>query len=377
MYKILRRILFLFTPETIHHIVLKLVILTKYLPITRSFIKWRFTYKDPSLEKELFGIKFNNPIGLAAGLDKNGECYNQLANFGFSFIEIGSITPEAQPGNVKPRCFRLPKESALINRMGINNNGVKYTLKQLKDEHPNIIVGGNISKGTLTPIENAGKDYERSFALLYDFVDYFVINVSCPNVKDLAKLQDINALSDIIDRLLNLRRYYEDYRPILIKVSPDIPKEHLDDIIETILISGIDGIVATNTTNDRSMLPPEEQQRLKDIGNGGLSGQPLFKKSLSMVKYISNKTNGTLPIIGVGGIMTPEQAKEMLDAGASLIQVYTGFIYNGPGFVKDILKYLVKEKVKENKLKENKLKEEKLKEEKNKKDIIKEDKKNE
>lgn len=342
MYKVLRPIIFsLFQPEQAHHITLQLIKIISYIPFSKSIIKTFFSYKNPKLEREVFGIKFNNPVGLAAGFDKNGDMYNHLANYGFSFIEIGSLTPSKQDGNPKPRCFRLVKDNAIINRMGINNNGVKYAVEYLKKHKPNCIIGGNISKSTGVSNENAPRDYEKSFAILYDFVDYFVLNVSCPNVKDLCKLQDINMLSEIIDRLLTLRRYFDDYKPILLKLSPDIPLEQLDEIIELVLISGLDGVIATNTTQSREGLNTS-QQEIDSIGNGGLSGAPLFKKSLERVKYIYKKTEGLLPIVAVGGIMSPEQAKEMLDAGASLIQVYSGFVYNGPSFVKKINKYLAK-----------------------------------
>lgn len=341
MYKLIKPFLFSFSPETAHKMIFTLLSILRYIPFSGCFLRLLYQYKSKSLNKEVFGINFPNPVGLAAGLDKNGEYYNDLANMGFGFIEIGSITPEAQPGNAKPRCFRLVQDKAIINRMGINNNGVKYTLEQLKKNHPKVIIGANLSKCTKTSNENAAKDYERSFTLLYDYVDYFVINVSCPNVKDLTKLQNIDSLGEIIDKLLTLRRYFDDYRPILLKISPDISDAQLDEIIDLIMISGIDGIMATNTTRSREGLVTYSE-RIKFIGDGGLSGAPLFEKSLKMVKYIHHKTNGSLPIIAVGGIITPQRAKQMLDAGASLVQIYSGFIYNGPGFVKKILKYLVK-----------------------------------
>lgn len=294
-----------------------------------------------NLEREVFGIKFKHPVGLAAGFDKNGEYYNTIANFGFSFVEIGSVTPEPQPGNPKPRSFRLPKDEALINRMGINNKGVKYMISSIQKNKPKVILGGNISKNSSTSNENAAGDYERTFSLLYDYVDYFALNVSCPNVKDLRKLQDIETLSQIIDKLLELRRYYDEYRPILLKLSPDLPKDNLDEVIDLVLTSGLDGVIATNTTTERESLGlKSEKSKIQSIGEGGLSGAPLFNKSLEMVKYISARTNGSLPIIAVGGIMSPENAKVMLDAGASLIQIYSGFIYKGPSFAKKIVKYL-------------------------------------
>lgn len=341
MYKLIRTILFSFSAETAHKITMRLIVILRYIPFGRNIVRWMFSYNHPTLEREVFGMKFKNPVGFAAGFDKNGDYYNDMANFGFSFLEIGSVTPQAQPGNPKPRLFRLIEDEAIINRMGINNNGVKYTLKQLQKEKPKLIVGGNIAKGANTPNEDAGKDYERSFSLLYDYVDYFVVNVSCPNVKDLTKLQNSESISDIIDRLLTLRRYFDEYRPILLKVSPDIDRGQLDEILDLMMRSGLDGIVASNTTISRDGLK-SDSSKVRVCGNGGLSGAPLFEKSLALVKYIHEKTNGTLPIIGVGGIMTPSQAKQMLDGGASLIQLYTGYIYNGPGLVKQILKYIVK-----------------------------------
>lgn len=341
MYKILRYFLFLFRPETAHHIVVKLLKIARYIPFFPSIIRSLYKVKDKkgNLKRELFGLTFENPVGLAAGFDKNGEYYNDLANFGFGFIEIGSLTPKPQDGNSKPRIFRLPDDKAIVNRMGINNLGIRYATKKIHKDPPRVILGGNIAKNSATPNENASKDYEYGFSLIYDYVDYVAINISCPNVKDLTNLQDITYLSNIVDNLLTIRRYSDDYRPILLKVSPDIPVDHLDDIIDLALISGLDGIIATNTTNSREGLISSPEW-IKEVGNGGLSGAPLFEKSLATVKHIHDKTNGIIPIIAVGGIMTPQQAKQMLDAGASLIEIYSGFIYEGPRIVKKILKYL-------------------------------------
>ena len=341
MFKILKPILFSFSPETAHNIVVGLLRFLNYFPIFPPLLRIFYCYKSPKLEKEVMGIKFKNPIGLAAGFDKNGEIYNQLSDFGFGFIEIGSLTPNEQIGNPKPRCFRLLQDSAIINRMGINNNGVKFAVSKLKERKSKTVIGANIIKSTASGNDMAPHDYEKSFAQLYDFVDYFVVNVSCPNVKGVTKLQDINSLSEIVDRLTTLRKYFDEYRPILLKISPDLTFEQLDEIIDLILVSGMDGIVATNTTTSREFLTTPSD-RVDFIGDGGLSGAPLFKKSLEIVQYIYNKTNGQLPIIAVGGVMTPKQAKEMIDSGASLVQIYTGFIYNGPGFVRSILKYLAK-----------------------------------
>lgn len=342
MFRLLfKPLLFSFSPETAHRIVARLLIILAYIPLSRYIVRFFFSYSHPTLEREVLGIRFPNPVGMAAGFDKNAELYNPLSDFGFGFVEIGSVTPSDQPGNSKPRVFRLVDDQAIINRMGINNKGVKHAVTKLKQTKPRVIIGGNISKSTASSNDKAPLDYEKSFAQLYDFVDYFVVNVSCPNVKGLTKLQDITSLSEIIDRLTLLRKYFDDYRPILLKVSPDLTDEQLDEIIELVLVSGLDGIVATNTTTLRSNLTTSDE-KIKNIGEGGLSGAPLYNRSLEMVKYISKKTEGQLPIIGVGGIMTPLQAKEMLDAGASLVQVYTGFIYNGPGFVRKILKHISK-----------------------------------
>jgi dihydroorotate dehydrogenase len=265
-----------------------------------------------------------------------------MANFGFGFVEIGSLTPKPQDGNPKPRCFRVPGDKAIINRFGINNKGVKNALEHLKKERPNVIVAANISKNTSSINEEAAKDYETSFGLLYDFVDMFVINISCPNVVGLTHLQDISFLSEIIDKLLALRLYYDEYRPILLKVSPDLSHAQLDEIIDYSLRSGIDGIVAGNTTRSRDGLTSISPEKIAEIGNGGLSGAPVHKKNLELVRYIHEKSEGKLPIVGVGGIMSPEDAKAMIDAGASLVEIYSGFIYEGPGLVKRIIKHLEK-----------------------------------
>lgn len=341
MYKhLLKPILFQFNPETAHNMLFAGLRFLRYIPFSGSIIRAIYKTDTPRLKKEVFGLNFPNPVGLAGGLDKNGEFYNDMANFGFGFVEIGSLTPKPQDGNPKPRCFRVPGDKAIINRFGINNKGVRNAVEHLKKERPNVIVAANISKNTTSINEEAAKDYEAAFALLYDFVDMFVVNISCPNVVGLTALQDMDFLSDIIDKLLNLRMYYDEYRPILLKVSPDLSHEQLNEIIEYSLRSGIDGIVAGNTTRSREGLNSISQEKIEAIGNGGLSGAPVHKKNLELIRYIHAKSEGKLPIIGVGGIMSPEDAKEMLDAGASLVEIYTGFIYEGPKLVKRILKHL-------------------------------------
>lgn len=340
MYKhILRPILFRFNAETAHNLTFSGLSLLRYIPFGRAIVRSLYKRTYPTLEREVFGIRFPNPVGLAGGLDKNGEYYNDMANFGFGFVEIGSLTPQPQDGNPKPRCFRSIQDKAIINRFGINNKGVKNAVEHLKKVRPEVIVAANISKNTTSINEDAAKDYESAFALMYDFVDMFVLNVSCPNVVGLTSLQDITFLSDIVDKLLSLRMYYDEYRPILLKVSPDLPHQQLDEIIDYCMRSGVDGIVAGNTTRSREGLTISQEQ-IDKIGNGGMSGAPIRKKNLELVRYISEKTKGKLPIIGVGGIMSGKDAKDMLDAGASLIEIYSGFIYEGPALIKNINKYL-------------------------------------
>ena len=341
MYKhFLKPILFRFNPETAHNILFSLLSFLRHVPFAQSIIRALYHRDSPSLEREVFGINFPNPVGLAGGLDKNGEFYNDMANFGFGFVEIGSLTPLPQDGNAKPRCWRVPGDKAIINRFGINNKGVRYAVEHLKKVRPEVVVAANISKNSNSINEEAAKDYETSFSLLYDFVDMFVVNVSCPNVVGLTALQDIGFLSDIVDRLLDLRMLYDNYRPILLKVSPDLSHEQLDEIIDYCLRSGIDGIVAGNTTRSREGLTSISQTKIEEIGNGGMSGAPIHKKNLELVRYVHERSQGKLPIIGVGGIMSPEDAKEMMDAGASLVEIYTGFIYEGPGLIKRIIKHL-------------------------------------
>ena len=341
MYKhFLKPILFRFNPETAHNLTFKGLSILRHIPFAHSIIRAIYKKDSPSLEREVFGIKFPNPVGLAGGLDKNGEYYNDMANFGFGFVEIGSLTPLPQDGNAKPRCFRVPGDKALINRFGINNKGVRNAVEHLKKVRPEVIVAANISKNSSSINEDAAKDYEKAFGLLYDFVDMFVVNVSCPNVVGLTALQDISFLGEIVDKLLDLRMYYDTYKPILLKVSPDLSHQQLDEIIDYCLRSGIDGIVAGNTTKSREGLTSISQEKIEAIGNGGMSGAPVHKKNLELVKYVHAKSEGRLPIIGVGGIMSPEQAKAMLDAGASLIEIYSGFIYEGPALIKNIIHYL-------------------------------------
>jgi dihydroorotate dehydrogenase len=316
----------------------------RYIPFAKGILRLAFSTRDKSLEREVLGIKFKNPVGLAAGFDKNAEVVGELDCLGFGFVEIGSVTPLPQSGNPRPRVFRLPGDKALINRMGVNNAGAKAVIKNLQRcrTKKQIIVGGNLSKNNNTFNVHAPADYERCFALLYNEVDYFVVNISCPNVSNLTQLQDRDILGQIIDRLINVRRYRDEYKPILLKISPDLNTAQVDDILGLVREKGVDGIVAVNTTVTREGLHTPAA-RVEAIGKGGLSGAPLTATAIERVRYIHAKTQGQVPIIGVGGIMTPDDAVHMLAAGASLVQVYTGFIYNGPAFVKKILKRLKQE----------------------------------
>ena len=343
MYKqIVRPILFRFHPEAIHQFTMLGLKILHRIPLFSSLIRFLYRYDSPSLQRELFGLRFPSPVGLAAGLDKNAEFYNELSDFGFSFVEVGSLTPKPQDGNPRPRLFRLPKDKAIINRMGINNKGIDYAIRNIQQAPPRCILVGNIAKNTTSLTdEEAISDYEHAFTRMYDFVDLFTLNVSCPNVEGLQSLQDISFLSDIVDPILAHRMAYDTYKPILVKISPDLPFEQVDDILDYCMLSGVDGIVAGNTTRRREGLQTP-QHRLEQIGRGGLSGAPLYEKTLALVRHIHNHTKGRLPIVGVGGIMTPGQALELLHAGASLLEIYTGFIYNGPRFIRTINKYLEK-----------------------------------
>jgi len=333
MYKLfIRPLFFLFDPETIHHFTLSFLKIVNSIPLVSSIFNF-FLPKVKSKPIELFGLRFNHPVGLAAGFDKNAEYIDELSNFGFSFIEIGAVTPLGQKGNPRPRIFRLKKNNALINRMGFNNKGLDNAIKNLKKRKSGVIVGANIGKNTNTPNDEANNDYVKCFKEMHDYVDYFTVNVSCPNIKDLKELQDKEALLELLTELKNINISKEKPKPILLKISPDLTWVQLDDTLEIIKRTGIDGIVAVNTTTSRSGLDYSEKE-INDIGNGGLSGLPLKNRATEMIKYIHDKTNGELPIIGVGGIMNSEDIKEKLDAGASLVQVFTGFIYEGPGIVK-------------------------------------------
>lgn len=315
------------------------------LPGMKSLLRAITHVNHPDLERELFGLKFKNPVGMAAGFDKQAEVYNELSCFGFSHIEIGTITPLGQAGNPKPRLFRLPKDKGLINRMGFNNHGLQAAIAHLKKKKTDAIIGGNIGKNTLTPNINAVLDYVRNFDELFDYVDYFVVNVSCPNISDLKELQDQEALMEILTALQKQNQAKPKRKPILLKVSPDLNHKQLDEVIDIVLNTRIDGVVATNTTISRDTIYAE-QKKAKQAGNGGLSGKPLRDRSTAVIRYLAEKSNKAFPIIGLGGILTAEDALEKLDAGADLVQLYTGFIYSGPFLARKINKAILRSSTK-------------------------------
>jgi dihydroorotate dehydrogenase len=297
--------------------------------------------KDARLEREVFGLKFDNPVGMAAGFDKDANLFDELASFGFGFVEIGTVTPLPQEGNPKPRLFRVKDDSGLINRMGFNNQGIEAAVARLRRRKTNIIIGGNIGKNKVTPNDEAVNDYEICFEKLFPYVDYFVVNVSSPNTPGLRDLQEKVPLTALLNRLQELNNAKESRKPILLKIAPDLTNEQFDDIIEIVADTKIDGVVATNTTIDRSGLKTDKT-KVEVIGNGGLSGKPVRARSTEVIKYLADKSNRAFPIIGVGGIHSAEDALEKLDAGATLLQVYTGFIYEGPSLVKRINKEILK-----------------------------------
>ena len=337
MYKkIIRPILFRIDPERIHGVINTGLKVARCVGIGKV-MDWCYNPRCLQLETEFCGIKFPNKIGIAAGFDKNAEVYKMLGNMGFGHVEIGTVTPRPQPGNPKPRLFRLPADSALINRMGFNNKGVENAVKNLRRRNNKIVIGGNIGKNSSTPNEKAVDDYVACFQALYDYVDYITVNVSCPNVTNLRELQGQESLERILSALAEQRKQKAVYKPILLKISPDLNFQQIDESLVIIERYGIDGIVAANTSTTRNGLKTSEE-RIKEIANGGLSGQPLRDRSVEIIRYISQKTGGKLPIIGVGGTMSPDDAIAKLEAGATLVQVFTGFIYYGPKLAKDVNK---------------------------------------
>ena len=337
MYKlIIRPLFFLFDPEKIHHFTFSFIRLVSKIPGVPFIIKKLYQLEDKSLEKELFGLKFKNPVGLAAGFDKDAKLFNELSNFGFGFIEIGTLTPKAQDGNPKKRLFRLKKDKAIINRMGFNNGGVEAAVSRLK-QNKGVLIGGNIGKNKITPNEIAVEDYKLCFEALYDYVDYFVVNVSSPNTPNLRALQEKEPLTELLNTLQDLNSKKVKSKPILLKIAPDLTNDQLLDIIDIVSVTKIAGVIATNTTISREGLVSNQKHE-----TGGLSGQPLSNRSTEVIKFLSEKSNKAFPIIGVGGIHSADEALEKLNAGADLVQLYTGFIYEGPKLIKDINKALLK-----------------------------------
>lgn len=342
MYKLLLRpLFFLFDPEKVHHFTFSLIKLTSKIPRFTTIYRSLYAVDDKRLERKLFGLTFKNPVGLAAGFDKNAVLFNELANFGFGFIEIGTVTPKAQTGNPKKRLFRLKKDKGIINRMGFNNEGLKAAITQLKKNKKKLIIGGNIGKNTQTKPENYTNDYLECFVALHPYVDYFVLNVSCPNVGSHTKLNDKDYLEELINTVKKTNKTFRKEKPILLKIAPDLNTNQLDEIIELVTNTKLDGVIASNTSTNRSGLKTTAAE-LEAIGNGGLSGQPIKEKSTQVIKYLSENSNKAFPIIGVGGIHSANDALEKIKAGADLIQIYTGFIYEGPRLIKQINKAILK-----------------------------------
>lgn len=336
MYQLLiRPFLFLFDPEKVHHFTFSWIKFLNQIPGVSALIRKMFEVNHPKLKRTVFGLEFKNPVGLAAGFDKDAKLFNELSNFGFGFIEIGTLTPKPQEGNPKKRLFRLKEDQAIINRMGFNNGGVLEAVERLKN-NKGVLIGGNIGKNKVTPNEDADSDYEICFNALYDYVDYFVVNVSSPNTPNLRALQEKEPLTKLLQHLQNINTTKPKQKPILLKIAPDLTDSQLLDIIDIVKETKIAGVIATNTTLSREGLTSDNKKE-----TGGMSGKPLEKRSTEVIRFLSLKSNQAFPIIGVGGIHDAEDALEKLAAGASLVQLYTGFIYEGPALVKNINKAIL------------------------------------
>ena len=342
MYQFVRSILFRFDAEKVHYFVVGLLQSIVKFPPTKWIFRSMYHVEHPALEREFIGLKFPNPVGLAAGFDKNAKYFNEMESCGFGFIEIGTVTPLAQPGNDLPRLFRLKKDEAILNRMGFNNNGVQEALKHLKArKNHQLIIGGNIGKNKWTPNEEALNDYVICFEALFDEVDYFAVNVSSPNTPNLRALQDKGPLMELLSTLQQKNEAKATPKPILLKIAPDLTNEQLDEIIEIVQETKIAGLIATNTTISREgLITPSAE--VEAIGAGGVSGKPLTQRSTEVIRYIHTKSNGSIPMMAVGGIHTAQDALDKLDAGATLVQLYSGFIYEGPGLIKEINQALIK-----------------------------------
>lgn len=334
--KIIKPLLFRFDPEGVHHFIFSAIKWMHYLPGVGVLLRTLFRVQHPKLERKVFGLHFPNPVGLAAGFDKDAKLYKELSNFGFGFIEIGTVTPKPQGGNPKKRLFRLKEDTALINRMGFNNEGVLAAAARLK-KNTSVLIGGNIGKNKVTPNAEATADYIRCFDALFEVVDYFVVNVSSPNTPNLRALQDKAPLTALLNTLQERNACYPKRKPILLKIAPDLTNEQLTDIIEIVKTTAIDGVIATNTTLSREGLKSKYKNE-----TGGLSGRPLTQRSTEVIRFLAEKSHKAFPIIGVGGIHTAADALEKLQAGADLVQLYTGFVYEGPGVIRRILLKIAK-----------------------------------
>ena len=343
MYKIfIHPIFFKYKTESVHHFVFNTLKIVMNTPILKNILSAMYTKKDKRLETEVFGLKFPNQVGLAAGFDKDAKLFDELGQLGFGFIEIGTLTPKGQSGNKQPRLFRITDDEALINRMGFNNQGVKDAVERLKKKKTNVIIGGNIGKNTGIPSEQTDDDYIQVFNELYDYVDYFVVNVSCPNVGNLTELQEKEPLMRLMKKISEINKSKSNPKPLLLKIAPDLSEVELDGVIDIVKTLKLDGLVAANTSVNREGLKTSEI-RLEEIGwPGGLSGRPVKDRSTNVISYLYKKLGDDYPIIGVGGIHTGADAKEKLDAGAKLVQVYTGYVYEGPAMIKKINNYLLK-----------------------------------
>lgn len=342
MYKsLIRPFLFTKNAESAHYFAFRWLKRLFKIPAVASISRSVYDFQSQALEVECFGLKFKNPVGLAAGFDKDAKLYNELSALGFGFIEIGTITPKAQAGNPQPRLFRLPEDQSLINRMGFNNGGLDEAIERLKNRKTDVLIGGNIGKNKVTPNEDAVNDYLICFNGLHPYVDYFVVNVSSPNTPNLRALQEKEPLKHILNSLQEAGKSFDQRKPILLKIAPDLTEEQLMDIVEIVNETGIDGVIATNTTISREGLKTP-RTTVEEIGAGGLSGKAVKNRSTEVIRFLHEQSKGSFPIIGVGGIQTADDAREKLEAGASLVQVYTGFIYEGPGMIKRINKGLAK-----------------------------------
>lgn len=341
MYRtIIKPLLFSLTIERAHRVVLLLLRILGLIPGGRWLLRRCYAVEHPALEREVFGMRFPNPIGLAAGFDRSGEAFRELAALGFGFVEVGTVTPRPQPGNPRPRVFRLPKDNAIVNRIGLWNRGLETAIRHLRRPHEGVIVGCNIGKNTLTPAENAPADYLKLFRNLYQYADYFTVNISCDNACREGASHTSDHILQILNPLFDFRRGQNQYRPIMLKISPDMTDEVIDRIADVLLTTPLDGIVAVNGTHSHEGLRTS-RTTLEKIGSGRLSGAPLTQRAVEIVRRIHTRSGGTYPIIGVGGLMTADDVRAMLDAGADLVQLYTGYIYNGPGMVRDVCRALI------------------------------------